>query len=169
MLHTILDVFNDHNKYIKTTLHENTEKALLLSLDTFRNTITLYILWFSFLFSTSQTQENNTGTVQLRGHYFLEFDWYTTNYISRSKISLLLAIVTMQIWTVLPRDLFPLLKEISLLINCFIPSSCELLRSLIHGIISKQDAVSTTKLKQHCTKYCFKFKPNVFKQNPVRK
>ena len=168
MLHTILDVFNDHNKYIKTNLHENTEKALLLSLDTFRNTITLYILWFSFLFSTSQTQENKTGTVQLRGHYFLEFDWYTTNYISRSKISLLLAIVTMlNLNGVAKRPIST--TERNLIVNCFIPSSCELLRSLIHGIISKQDAVSTTKLKQHCTKYCFKFKPNVFKQNPVRK
>ena len=168
MLHTILDVFNDHNKYIKTNLHENTEKALLLRLDTFRNTVTLYILWFSFLFSTSQTQENNTGTVQFRGHYFLEFDWYTTNYISRSKISLLLAIVTMlNLNGVAKRPIST--TERNFIVNCFIPSSCELLRSLIHGIISKQDAVSTTKLKQHCTKYWFKFKPNVFKQNPVRK
>ena len=50
MLHAILNVLNFNYKYTKMRSGDNAEKALLLSLNTLSNTITLYILWFCFLF-----------------------------------------------------------------------------------------------------------------------
>ena len=66
MLHTILNVLNFNYKYTKMRSGDNAVNALLLSLNTLSNTITLYILWFCFLFWNNQRQENSTGTVQLR-------------------------------------------------------------------------------------------------------
>ena len=66
MLHAILNVLDFNYKYTKMRSGDNAVKALLLSLNTLSNTITLYILWFCFLFWNNQRLENSTGTVQLR-------------------------------------------------------------------------------------------------------
>ena len=50
MLHAILNVLNFSYKYTKMRSGDNAVKALLLSLNTLSNTITLYVLWFCFLF-----------------------------------------------------------------------------------------------------------------------